>query len=63
VTRWMAEYPQTDVQQLRNIVRQARKDAAAAPEQRSGKAFRELFQLLKDIVAESERPQDDDHLA
>jgi len=63
VTRWMAEYPQTDVQQLRNIVRQARKDAAAAPEQRSGKAFRELFQLLKDIVAESERPQDDDQLA
>jgi len=63
VTRWMAEYPQTDVQQLRNLVRQARKDAAAAPEQRSGKAFRELFQLLKDIVAESERPQDDDQLA
>jgi len=63
VTRWMAAYPQTDVQQLRNIVRQARKDAAAAPEQRSGKAFRELFQLLKDIVAESERPQDDDQLA
>ncbi len=61
VTRWMADYPQTDVQQLRNIIRQARKDAAAAPEQRSGKAFRELFQLLKDIVAESERPADDDH--
>jgi ribosome-associated protein len=55
LTRWMAAYPATDVQQLRNLVRQARKDAAAAPEQRSGRAFRELFQVLKDIHAEAER--------
>jgi len=46
-TRWIAEHPQTDVQQLRSLVRAARKDAALAPEQRSGRAFRELFQFIK----------------
>mgnify|MGYP003352996470 CR=1 FL=1 len=55
LTRWMGEYPETDVQQLRSLVRQARKDAAGAPEQRNGRAFRELFQFLKDIYAEAER--------
>jgi len=36
-----------DVQQLRSLVRAARKDASAAPEQRSGRAFRDLFQFIK----------------
>ena len=36
-----------DVQQLRSLVRAARKDAAGAPEQRNGRAFRELFQFIK----------------
>lgn len=36
-----------DIQQLRNLVRAARKDAANAPEKRSGRAFRELFQFIK----------------
>jgi ribosome-associated protein len=47
LTQWMSEHPETDAQQLRSLVRAARKDAAAAPEQRSGRAFRELFQLIK----------------
>lgn len=47
VTRWTAEHPQTDVQQLRNLIRAARKDAALEPEKRSGRAYRELFQFLK----------------
>ncbi len=47
VTRWIAEYPQTDVQQLRSLIRNARKDAALSPEQRSGRAYRELFQYIK----------------
>ena len=47
VTRWTAERPQTDVQQLRNLIRAARKDAALEPEKRSGRAYRELFQFLK----------------
>jgi ribosome-associated protein len=46
-TRWAAEHAGTDVQQLRSLVRAARKDAALAPEQRSGRAYRELFQFIK----------------
>ena len=47
LTRWMAEHPQSDAQQLRSLVRNARKDAALVPEKRSGRAFRELFQFIK----------------
>lgn len=47
LTRWMAEYPETDLQQLRTLIRNARKDAAAAPEKRNGRAYRELFQFIK----------------
>jgi ribosome-associated protein len=47
LTRWMAEFPATDAQELRSIVRAARKDAALVPEKRSGRAYRELFQLIK----------------
>jgi ribosome-associated protein len=47
VTRWASAHPGTDVQQLRNLIRAARKDAALAPEQRSGRAYRELFQFIK----------------
>ena len=46
-TRWVAEHHGADAQQLRSLVRAARRDAAAAPEQRSGRAFRELFQFIK----------------
>ena len=47
-TRWTNAHPQTDVQQLRNLVRAARKDAALEPEKRSGRAYRELFQFIKE---------------
>jgi len=47
LTRWVAEYPDSDVQKMRALIRNARKDAAAAPESRSGKGFRELFQYIK----------------
>ena len=46
-TRWITEHPQTDVQQLRSLIRAARKDAALVPEKRSGRAYRELFQFIK----------------
>jgi len=46
-TRWAQAYPQSDLQRLRSLVRAARKDAAAAPEQRNGRGFRELFQFIK----------------
>jgi len=56
VTRWMADYPETDAQQLRNLLRSARKDAGkAAPGdglgQRHGRAYRDLFQLIKSALA------------
>ena len=47
LSRWLGEFPGTDVQQLRALIRNARKDAAAAPEQRNGRAYRELFQFIK----------------
>jgi ribosome-associated protein len=55
--RWAAQHPQGDLQQLRSLIRAARKDAAAdaAPgvALRKGRAFRELFQFIK-------QQQDDD---
>lgn len=47
LSAWMAEHSHSDMQQLRSLVRAARKDAAAAPEQRNGRAYRELFQFIK----------------
>ncbi|HET6789828.1 MAG TPA: ribosome biogenesis factor YjgA [Aquabacterium sp.] len=47
LTDWVAEFPDTDLQQLRALIRNARKDAAAVPEQRNGRAYRELFQFIK----------------
>ncbi|OYU74323.1 MAG: hypothetical protein CFE45_35050, partial [Burkholderiales bacterium PBB5] len=52
-TRWAATYPGSDLQQLRSLVRAARKDAAAAPEQRNGRGYRELFQFIKPWLADA----------
>jgi ribosome-associated protein len=51
LTRWLLAHPDTDTQQLRSLVRAARRDAAAlAPEARQPKSFRELFQFLKPLL-------------
>jgi ribosome-associated protein len=50
LTRWLAEHPATDAQHLRTLIRNARKDAALPPEQRHGRAWRELFQFLKPVL-------------
>ena len=51
MTRWMAEHPETDTQQMRSLVRAARRDAAAlAPEARQPRSFRELFQFIKPML-------------
>jgi ribosome-associated protein len=52
LTDWMQTAPETDVQQLRALIRQARKDAQGVTErpgeaQRHGKAYREIFQLVR----------------
>ncbi len=61
VAEWMAAYPATDSQQLRAMVRQARKDNTAdkttesqglAP--RQGRSYREIFQLVKQTLQEAE---------
>ena len=51
--QWIAQYPSTDTQQLRALIRQARKDAV--PEKpgaavRHGRAYREIFQLVRDAL-------------
>ena len=53
LTRWAAEFPGSDLQRLRSLVRAARKDAAAAPEQRNGRGYRELFQFVKPWLADA----------
>ena len=64
---WMAEHPGTDTQQLRALIRQARKDAPAADKAtesqglapRKGRAYRELFQLVREHLGGSaDEPED-----
>ena len=52
---WIAQHPATDVQQLRALVRQARKDGALTADEisrgqapRRGRAYREIFQLVRE---------------
>lgn len=52
---WLNEHPDTDSQQLRALIRQARKDAK--PEKpgeaaRHGKSYREIFQLVRQALAQ-----------
>ncbi|MBO9679596.1 MAG: DUF615 domain-containing protein [Acidovorax sp.] len=70
---WLDQFPRTDTQQIRALVRQARKDAPAedkaavsqglAP--RKGRAYRELFQLVREqlddaaTLARHEEREDD----
>jgi ribosome-associated protein len=56
LSQWLTDYPATDSQQLRALIRQARKDIAKpetpgeAP--RHGKSYREIFQLVKQAMAQ-----------
>ena len=62
LTQWLARWPSSDAQQLRALVRQARKDQPAqdahalaqglAP--RHGRAFRELFQHIKEQLGNAD---------
>jgi ribosome-associated protein len=67
VVEWIAHQPQTDIQQLRALVRQARKDAVPvsnatvsqglAP--RQSRAYRELFKVVRSVLTGGES----DHIA
>lgn len=47
LTRWLAAHPDSDAQRLRSLVRNARKDTALPPDQRHGRAWRELFRFVR----------------
>lgn len=58
---WLAAYPDTDVQQLRALIRQARKDGAPTQDEvskgqapRRGRAYREIFQIVRDHMEQQE---------
>lgn len=61
--RWVDAYPASDTQQLRALIRQARKDAAALPKAhpgeapRQGRAYRELFQLVREQLQQIPDPE------
>ena len=50
LTRWAEAFPGSELQPLRALIRNARKDAAEVPEKRSGRAYRELFQFIKQAM-------------
>ncbi len=54
---WLTQHPDTDSQQLRALIRQARKDAV--PEKpgaavRHGRAYRDIFQILREHLSNHE---------
>lgn len=58
---WLQAHPDTDVQQLRTLIRQARKDGAPSQDEvsrgqapRRGRAYREIFQLVRDHLEQEE---------
>ncbi len=68
VALWIKDFPQTDTQQLRALVRQARKDAIPADKTavsqglapRQGRAYREVFQLVRELLASVDEDGEDD---
>jgi ribosome-associated protein len=71
VLEWMTEHPSTDSQQLRALVRQARKDDTTSKADvakgllpRQGRSYREIFQLVKEHLNQTEdaarTPEEDD---
>jgi ribosome-associated protein len=47
LANWVKAYPATDVQQLRSLVRSARKEKLE-PGERHGRAYRDLFRMVKE---------------
>jgi ribosome-associated protein len=59
LTQLLEEHPQLDVQQLRTLIRNARKEQA---ENKPPKAYREIFQILKDLAkpAKAAAPEEEE---
>lgn len=60
LTELLAQHPELDAQQLRTLIRNARKEQA---ENKPPKAYREIFQILKQLQAKSSAstPDPDQH--
>ncbi len=56
--RWLKEYPDTDGQQMRSLVRSARKEKLE-PGARHGRAYRDLFQMIKERMQAIPEPESD----
>jgi ribosome-associated protein len=67
VAQWINTFPGTDTQQLRALVRQARKDAPPADKAavsqglapRQGRAYREIFQLVREQMNAGKESDDE----
>ena len=62
LANWVKEYPATDIQQMRSLVRSARKEKLE-PGERHGRAYRDLFRMIKEQmqdVAEADGAASDD---
>lgn len=57
LTELLAQHPELDVQQVRTMIRNARKEQA---ENKPPKAYREIFQLLKELQKSSAHHGEDD---
>jgi ribosome-associated protein len=57
LTTLLGEYPELDAQHLRTLIRNARKEQA---ENKQPKAYREIFQILKDLAKASAAKPDAD---
>jgi ribosome-associated protein len=57
LTTLLEENPELDVQHLRTLIRNARKEQA---ESKPPKAYRELFQILKDLSKKKAAPSEDE---
>ncbi|MDP3522675.1 MAG: ribosome biogenesis factor YjgA [Hydrogenophaga sp.] len=65
LTDWLAAFPDTDVQRLRTLIRQARKDAQGVKERpgealRHGKSYREIFRLVRAALRGDGTEEDSD---
>jgi ribosome-associated protein len=58
LANWVKEYPATDVQQLRSLVRSARKEKLE-PGERHGRAYRDLFKVVKEHMQAVPSADDD----
>ncbi len=59
LTELCAQHPELDVQQMRTLIRNARKEQA---ESKPPKAYREIFQILKSLhAAPDNNPQEEQH--